>query len=263
MTRFDRRALFASGAAAALLAATGVLAEARPQRGGRLRAALSAVPGEAWESAEPSLFLKVARHGVLEGLTEIAADGTLRGRLASDWHSDDGGQTWTFTLRDAVWHDGTPVTAEQVAQVLGGVAKDGTVTLIQADGASPLPIRLAEPDALIAHPDDGTVGTGLYTLATYEPGRRVILHRVEPHPKDDAAGWADVVDLTGMTSADTRREALLHDMADVIDHPENPTPAGLTRLAEALAGPHAFAPTEIGSAAPLDTLRLAERWWLA
>ena len=39
MTRLDRRALFASGAAAALLAATGV--SASPKRGGRLRAALS------------------------------------------------------------------------------------------------------------------------------------------------------------------------------------------------------------------------------
>jgi len=263
MTRFDRRALFASGAAAALLAATGVSAQARPQRGGRLRAALSAVPGEAWDSESPSLFLSVARHGVLEGLTEVAADGTLRGRLATEWHSDDGGQTWTFTLRAANWHDGTPVAAVQIAQALGGTAAGDRVTLTQAAVDPTLPLRMAQSDALIVHPEDGTIGTGLYRLGTYEPGRRAILHRVALHPKDEAAGWADTVDLTGMTSPGTRLEALMHDMVDVIDHPENPTPAGLTRLAEALAGPRTFAPAQIGAAAPLDNLRLAERWWLA
>ncbi|MEL7097661.1 MAG: ABC transporter substrate-binding protein [Pseudomonadota bacterium] len=263
MTRFDRRALFASGAAAALLAATGVSAQAQPQRGGRLRAALSADPGEAWTSDAPSLFLSVARHGVLEGLTEVAADGTLRGRLASDWQSSDGGRSWTFTLRDALWHDGTPVVAAQVARALGGTADGNAVTLTQLAPDTTLPLRMAQPDALISHPDNETLGTGLFRLATYEPGRRAILERVAPHPKDNAAGWADTVDLTGMASADTRLEALMHDMVDVIDHPENPTPAGLTRLAEALAGPRAFAPAEIGSAAPLDNLRLAERWWLA
>ena len=41
MNRIDRRLLFTSGAAAALLAATGVSAQAAPRRGGRLRAALS------------------------------------------------------------------------------------------------------------------------------------------------------------------------------------------------------------------------------
>lgn len=263
MTRFDRRALFASGAAAALLAATGVSAHARPQRGGRLRAALSAVPGEAWDASAPSLFLRVAQHGVLEGLTEVAADGTLRGRLASDWSSEDGGRTWTFTLSEAHWHDGTPVTSAQVAQALGGTVTDGKVTITLPEADATLPIRMSGEDALVAHPEDPTIGTGLYRLATYEPGRRAILHRVTPHPKEEAAGWADTVDLTGMTSAGTRLEALMHDMVDVIDHPENPTPAGLTRLAEALAGPRTFAPAELGQAAPLDNLRLAERWWLA
>ncbi|MBT3467245.1 MAG: peptide ABC transporter substrate-binding protein, partial [Rhodobacteraceae bacterium] len=41
MNRIDRRVLFTSGAAAALLAATGVSAQTTPHRGGRLRAALS------------------------------------------------------------------------------------------------------------------------------------------------------------------------------------------------------------------------------
>ena len=44
----DRRALFATGAAAALLAATGVSAAALPKQGGRLRMALSG-----WANSRP------------------------------------------------------------------------------------------------------------------------------------------------------------------------------------------------------------------
>ena len=41
MTRIDRRALFATGSVAALLAAAGVSAQAAPKRGGHLRVGLS------------------------------------------------------------------------------------------------------------------------------------------------------------------------------------------------------------------------------
>ncbi len=35
--------------------------------------------------------------------------------LASSWSTDETGKTWTFTIRDdAVWHDGEPVTADDV-----------------------------------------------------------------------------------------------------------------------------------------------------
>ncbi|MEM8576521.1 MAG: peptide ABC transporter substrate-binding protein [Pseudomonadota bacterium] len=259
----DRRALFASGAAAALLAASGVSAQARPQRGGRLRAALSAVAGEGWADAAPSLFRQIARHAVHEGLTEIAADGTLRGNLAEVWDSPDQGRTWHFTLRAARWHDGSDVTPAQVAAALGGAVHKGRVVLTATPADAALPFRMAQPDALIAHPENPLLGTGLYTLNRYEAGRRAILDRVEAHPRADQAGWADVADLSGITAPATRLEALLHDMVDVIDHPENQTPVGLTRLGEALVGAGTHAPREIGQALPLDNFRLAERWWLA
>ncbi|MEO0389651.1 MAG: hypothetical protein AAF218_01795, partial [Pseudomonadota bacterium] len=248
-----------SGAAAALLAASGVSAQERPRRGGRLRAALSAQPGEAWDAAAPSTFRQVARHAVHEGLTQVAADGTLRGNLAEAWDSPDGGQTWLFTLRAARWHDGNEVTAAQIATALGGDVHKGRVVLTAAPADAALPMRMAQ--TLIAHPENALLGTGLYALSDYTPGRRAVLDRVEGHARADVAGWADVVDLTGMASAETRLEALLHDMVDVIDHPEHPAPAGFTRLGDTLAGARLHAPAQIG-AGPLDDYRLAERWWL-
>ncbi|MCX8227384.1 MAG: peptide ABC transporter substrate-binding protein, partial [Sulfitobacter sp.] len=91
----DRRALFATGAAAALLAATGVSAVAMPKPGGRFRMALSgAQRNDSWVHGN-GLFMKVARQGLIyDTLTEVAADGTLRGELATDWQGSDDGRVW-------------------------------------------------------------------------------------------------------------------------------------------------------------------------
>ncbi len=262
MRRFDRRAVFASGTAAALLAASGVLAYAKPARGGRLRAALRGAVDEPWTAPQPSAFLNVARHAVLEGLTEIAADGTLRGSLATSWQSDDAGRHWAFELRAASWHDGSHVTAEQVAQVLGGRVQEGQVTL-SLDAPDPgFPFRLAFPEWLVSHPQTPTLGTGLYALRGFEPGRRAIADRVDAHPKDGAAGWVDTLDITAIPAAETRLEALLHEMVDLIEHDQTAAPRWTVRLPGALAGARVAAPSDIGTTLPFDNFRCAERWWL-
>jgi len=103
MMGIDRRALFASGAAAALMAAAGV--SAAPRRGGRLRAALSA-----------DLFDQAVSCTLYENLTEIGADGTLRGALATDWTSEQDARVWYFSLRkDVIFHDETDFDAATVA----------------------------------------------------------------------------------------------------------------------------------------------------
>lgn len=66
MTRIDRRALFTSGAAAALLAATGAALADAPRSGGILRLA---VPRDG------DLMDHVARGAVFDTLTEIGPDG--------------------------------------------------------------------------------------------------------------------------------------------------------------------------------------------
>lgn len=49
------------------------------------------------------------------GLTKVNEDGTVSPALASSWDSSDGGQTWTFRLRDDVkWQDGKKVDSESI-----------------------------------------------------------------------------------------------------------------------------------------------------
>ena len=49
---------------------------------------------------------------VLMGLTTDAADGTPIPGAATSWETSPDGKTWTFHIRDHVWSDGEPVTAE-------------------------------------------------------------------------------------------------------------------------------------------------------
>lgn len=46
------------------------------------------------------------------GLTQSAADGSTIPGMAERWETSADGLVWTFYLRDAVWSDGVPVTAD-------------------------------------------------------------------------------------------------------------------------------------------------------
>lgn len=57
---------------------------------------------------------------LFNGLTRADARGELQPDLARSWEVSEDGQRYTFHLRDdAVWHDGTPVTVEDVRFTVG------------------------------------------------------------------------------------------------------------------------------------------------
>lgn len=297
MTRrphIDRRALFASGAAAALLAATGLSAQAGPTRGGRLRMALSgATRLDLFDGRQDhGLFMQVAMVGaVFDTLTEVAADGTLRGELATAWNGSPDAKRWQLQMRDGVtFHDGSPFSAQDaqaslelhldtlladVAEISALDARRLQVTLRVSDPG--FAYRLSDPRLVIypARNMDAAmqtgIGTGLYRVHRFQPGRQFLGHRVEEHYKDAQAGWFDEVEIVALSADAVRAEALrehyvdaadlthtadLGDVSDIILLPQEDfmTTAVDRRLA---------LPGQIGSRWPLDNLRAAERWWIA
>ena len=257
VTQIDRRALFTSGAAAALLVATGV--SATPQRGGRLRAALS-MP----------LFDQAVAATVVDNLTEVAADGTLHGDLATSWSSDARAMRWRFTLRDdAAFHNGTAFDAEHVRSLPMTVEVIDPVTVdIMLDTPNPnLPYLLAHPGFEIK--SESGAGTGLYSVQKLEPGRHFIGTRVTDHWKKQA-GWFDSVEFVQFSADDVRAEALRDGLVDVADIaaldplsdprdfqilPGGQSPTHIAATAVAV-------PLSVGKSWPLDNLRMAERWWM-
>lgn len=281
MTRIDRRALFASGAAAALLAATGV--SAAPRRGGTLRVALSGLDHAcSWDAPGQGRFMQIVRQGaVLDGLTEIAADGTLRGELATAWEADADARTWRFDLREGVtFHDGEPLRADDVVAALAthvaAADAEGGRVVLRLDAPDPnLPYRLAGPDYVIPPADADRraagVGTGLYAVHKCDPGRHFIGTRVSRHWKDGTAGWAERVEFVAIPAEDVRAQALREGLVDAA---ELGAPDALMDMAEFVALPGRGTtqqivrrgigiPAQVGGHWPLDNLRMAERWWVA
>lgn len=278
----DRRALFSSAAAAALLAATGVSAAGTPERGGRLRMALSgAARSDSWTLGE-GLFMQVARQGVVfDCLTEVAADGTLQPELALNWQADATGREWRFELRAASFHDGAPLQAEDVVTSLSPLlpgaelrAEGPRRVAITLDTPMPsLPLVLAGPAFVIrpAHAPEAGIGTGLYRVKHFTPGQRLLATRVAEHYKDGRAGWFEEVELTSIPSEAVRSQALGESLVDAADLSD----AALLRgLREVQARPDRAAPTyalltqvaqpaQVSALRPLDNLRGAERWWFA
>ncbi|MGC1494986.1 MAG: ABC transporter substrate-binding protein [Sulfitobacter sp.] len=278
----DRRALFASGAAAALLAASGVSAGGVPRTGGRLRIALSgAARSDSWTIGD-GLFMQVARQGlVFDTLTEVAADGTLRAELATQWHTTDGGREWLFDLRKSVpFHDGSELTAKDVVASLAPLF--GTRAKITAAGKHSLQINLDAPDAGLplllsrpefvirpAHAPEAGIGTGLYQSKSFKPGQQLLTKRVKAHYKDMEAGWFDEVELMSIPSEEVRAQALGEYLVDAVDLTDASLLADLPDMIVLPHGRNAVQALSrdlshsslVSNLRPFDNLRAAERWW--
>ncbi|MDG9715890.1 ABC transporter substrate-binding protein [Streptomyces sp. DH24] len=107
--------------------------------GSRLRVALAFPPAERLSPYGADATI-LSRLGVTEGLTALDANGAAAPALAQSWRRT-GDRTWEFTLRDAVFQDGTDVTPAAVA---------GSLT--RAAGAKPVPAALSGV-TLTARPD--------------------------------------------------------------------------------------------------------------
>lgn len=107
----SRRALLVSTAIIGLTALSPVVA----QDTARVTAALVAEPTSLNPIYDTGLPALNVFYNVFDQLTGIDATGAVVPRLASEWSHSDDLQTWTFTLRDgATFHDGSPVTPEDV-----------------------------------------------------------------------------------------------------------------------------------------------------
>ena len=155
----------------------------------------------------------VANH-VYDYLVDVDPQSNVIPRLATEWQAGDDGLTYTFTLAEGVtWHDGNPLTAEDVVWTynrlrdpdLGSPTVDlySNISDIQATGDLEVTFTLAQPNpfflfdlsdnhALIIKngTEDATDfnGTGPFAVENYSPEDRISLvanenYFVEGQPK--------------------------------------------------------------------------------
>ena len=151
-----RRTTFAGAAALALVPGA---TQAQP-RAGFLRYGLSAFPPNLlpWESTGASAgTVKLLIHRSLNAYDKT---GTLQGELATSWSLDDAG-AWVFHLRPGVkFHNGEPVTAEDVRWTIEQIASPRSTAYMRSQFQSferietpdPLTIRLVTKEKLATVP---------------------------------------------------------------------------------------------------------------
>lgn len=139
-TRISRRALLGAGAALPFFRTAPALSAASDT----LRFGLSAFPA----SLEPFLnngtspaTMRLMMH---RGLFGYAPDSTIRGELAERWEND-GGTQWTIHLRQAFWHNGSPVTSDDVRYTIETIGAEKSTAYLRAQMQEI--VRIETPDA--------------------------------------------------------------------------------------------------------------------
>ena len=112
-----RRGLMQGAAAGALLLGAGTLpAMAAPKRGGKMR--MGKAHGQTSDSHDPGSwengFTTSLGFAIYNRMTEVDIDGSVIPELAESWEASPDASEWTFKIRKAQFHDGSPVTAADV-----------------------------------------------------------------------------------------------------------------------------------------------------
>jgi peptide/nickel transport system substrate-binding protein len=204
MIQLSRRGLVA-GAAALPFAPRLARAAQTP---GTLVFGLSSYPPNLlpWASVgTAALTVKTLLH---RGLLSFGPDGQVRGELAESW-ARDGETGWRFHLREARFHNGAPVTADDVKwtieQIMAGTGSAylrgqfqdvqsvqtpdaRTVVIVMKQPTVTLPLMLATPFAPIIAKDSlnaegGPIGAGPYRLTAQERGVSLDLAAFEGYYK--------------------------------------------------------------------------------
>ena len=240
--RFPVLALLASFA----FFGTGWAQEAPPPRhGGDLVVAITADP-PGWDPTVSTSqeIPRVVYHNVFEGLVRFDASGEIVPALAESWTVSDDGLTWRFAVREDVrFHDGTPLTLQDVVASFERALDPGSghthpeyydeIAAVRADeDAHAVVFELSRPNSgllyTLARPDSivypagsadtqrsRPVGTGPFRFVSYREGSEVRLEAFGDYYLDDVP-YLDTVTFRIIGDPNTRFAALRAGDVDLI-----------------------------------------------
>lgn len=219
----------------------------------RVRAVLSSDPSSL------TLVGKTDRNGetlafqISEGLVRYDENLVLQPRVARSWEVSGDGRTWTFHLRDGVrWHDGVPVTADDVVFTIEKVRDPATQSrsymaafqdlaaveavdprTVRATYVTPyadaldswtlplLPRHLAgkDPDLLTGEFSRHPVGCGPFRFVRAEAGKEIVLAANDDYW--DGRPRMDEIVFRILRDDRTRFQALLRGEIDLLGAPND------------------------------------------
>lgn len=222
-----------------------------PKQGGRLRAAFAG--GGANETLDPhaaNLFVDAARAKALfDKLADFGADLAPAPRLAERWEPNETLDIWRITLRKAAFHDGKPVTAEDVLYSYRRIADPKGIFRAKASlepidlaasravDATTVEFKLKRPyaefpnvlaafGAYIVPKDavtfDKPIGSGPFSFVSFKPGSSLVVKRNDAYW--EGAPHLDELEFVIAAEESARVSALLGGQVDYA-HELNPATA--------------------------------------
>ncbi len=289
-----------SVSAASALATRSALAadSATPKPGGRFRVGIA--NGATADTLDPATFASLHQvnigYAIRNNLTEIDSSDTLAPELAESYEVSDDASRWTFKIRKGVeFHNGKTLDAGDVVATLNYHRGDSTKSAAKAlletiedaksDGKHTVIVQLAAGSADFPYvltdyhlgimpadsegnalPDDG-IGTGGYSMETFEPGVRANLNRFPNYWKEGRAHF-DSAELLVIADPSARANALVTGELDAFDECDLKTVHLLARnpeiaIDETASGAHTVMPMHT-DVAPFDNndVRLALKYAL-
>ena len=225
---------------------------AQPQFGGTLRVGMQTDP----VGLDPHLSSATATRNMLENTYEtlvmFSPSLEIIPGLAESWEASEDLLQWTFHLREALWHDGTPVTAEDVKFSIERIkdpelaspraadfavvervdaVDERTVVMTLSEPSTPLLAKLGQsmnvivPQHVVEANGDlqnVVVGSGPFRFVEYVPQTRLVLERFDQHWGQDEAGnqlpYLDGITFTFYPDPTARTTAVLTGNVDWIEY---------------------------------------------
>lgn len=233
--------------------------------GGSAVLAMPSEPGNIDPIMMRSLSAWNIYYAVFDGLTRIAADGSIEPGLAESWESNEAQDEWTFTIRDGVkFHDGTDLKVSDIVytfeKILGSDTSTNKVAIamidtVEAPDEHTVKFKLKNPFSpwlsqvgtigIVSEADyekkgaegfpDAPVGTGPFEFVAWN-------HGVDYQVKRFADYWGDPAKLDEVTfsfvgAADARTTGVESGTLDTALIPASQVPvieaSGSTRVIEA------------------------------
>ncbi len=236
----------ALGLAAAALPSllSGNVQAATPKKGGKFRLGVSL--GDTSKSLDPATFTDdgdaIVNWCLRNNLVEVDYQGNAMPELAESWEYSKDLKTWVFNLRKGVeFHNGKTMDSADVIDSLMYHSAEGSksaskvvlksVKEIKADGknkvifeleggSADFPYILADLRLLIlpAGTKDFSsgMGTGGYSLVSFEPGVKTVVKRFPNYFKKDRAHF-DEVEILSIPDMSARMNALRSKQVDAIN----------------------------------------------
>ncbi|MFW2365478.1 MAG: ABC transporter substrate-binding protein [Desulforhopalus sp.] len=222
----------------------GTAQAATPKRGGHFR--LGIAHGDTTDSLDPATYTDdgdvVINWCLRNNLVEIDHKGDPIPELAESWEHSSDVKTWVFNIRKGVeFHNGKTMDSNDVVESLQHhlnknsksaaksilkpikeIKADGKYkVIIELDGGSAdflfilCDYRLTIQPAKTKDFGDG-IGTGGYTLQSYQPGAKTVLKRFSNYWKEGRAHF-DEVDIISIHDLSARTNALRSKEVDAIN----------------------------------------------